>query len=258
MAATRAAAGDRVPRPNPRSRSVGREAGSGGGDVPSTRAGRRMPMTATRAYAVTATTALALLLLFAASPELPGQVSPPPPTPSPVPIASPPTWICGFRCVAPTYVKASQGSQFFGHAVALSRDGQTLAIGAPGEYGDAPDLDDYNTGAVYVFARSGYTWVQQARITASNAEFGDEFGDSVALSADGNTLVVGATGEASSATGIDGDQGDNSASYSGAVYVFTRERAETFSTGFLWTQSAYIKASNTGGDDRFGFAVALS
>jgi len=61
---------------------------------------------------------------------------------------------------------------------------------------------------------------------------------------------VGATGEASAATGIDGNQGDNSASASGAVYVFTR-------TNGVWNQQAYVKASNTEARDLFGFSLAI-
>jgi hypothetical protein len=57
---------------------------------------------------------------------------------------------------------------------------------------------------------------------ASNTDVYDMFGDAVALSADGNTLAVGASGEASAATGIDGDENDNSMDGAGAVYVFMR------------------------------------
>ncbi|HEU4729734.1 MAG TPA: integrin, partial [Kofleriaceae bacterium] len=79
----------------------------------------------------------------------------------------------------------------------------------------------------------------------------DFFGCSVALS--GDTLVVGAYGESSGATGVNpaSGQADNSASYAGAVYVFVR-------SGTTWTQQAYIKASNTGASDDFGISVALS
>ena len=59
------------------------------------------------------------------------------------------------------------------------------------------------------------------------------------MSADGNTLAVAAYWEASNATGINGNQDDNSIPQAGAVYVFTR-------SGTTWTQQAYIKASNTG------------
>src|SRR5438445_357039 len=77
---------------------------------------------------------------------------------------------------------------------------------------------------------------QQAYIKASNTGGGDELGMSVALSADGATLAVGAYSEASAATGIDGNQADNSATAAGAVYVYTR-------TGTIWSQEAYVKAS---------------
>jgi hypothetical protein len=73
----------------------------------------------------------------------------------------------------------------------------------------------------------------------------------VALSADGNTMAVGAFLENSGATGINGNQFDNTAPDAGAAYVFTR-------SGGAWTQQAYVKASNTGTEDRFGFQVALS
>ena len=70
---------------------------------------------------------------------------------------------------------------------------------------------------MYVFSRSGVVWSQQAYLKASNTDGGDNFGFSVALS--GETLAVGASGERSNATGVDGDQTNNDASSSGAVYV---------------------------------------
>ncbi|QQR89157.1 MAG: FG-GAP repeat protein [Myxococcales bacterium] len=94
-------------------------------------------------------------------------------------------------------------------------------------------------------------WSQQAYIKASNTGPGDFFGTAVALSADSNTLAVGARSEGSSATGINGDQEDNQAQGSGAVYVFTRSD-ET------WSQQAYLKASNASAYDNFGTTVALS
>ncbi|TKB53217.1 MAG: hypothetical protein E8D50_07930, partial [Nitrospira sp.] len=91
--------------------------------------------------------------------------------------------------------------------------------------------------------------VQQGYLKASNTEAGDGFGYSLALA--GDTLVVGAPGEASAATGINGTQGDNSAVNSGAVYIFTR-------TNGVWSQQAYLKASNTEADDVFGWSLALA
>ena len=158
------------------------------------------------------------------------------------------------------YVKASntEAFDFFGYSVALSADGNTLAVGAYGEdsnatgvNGDQTDNSASASGAVYVFTRTGSTWTQQAYVKASNTEAFDEFGYSVALSADGNTLAVGAYGEDSNATGVNGDQTNNSASQSGAVYVLTR-------SGASWAQQAYVKASNTGASDFFGYSVALS
>jgi FG-GAP repeat len=154
------------------------------------------------------------------------------------------------------YLKASNtgaGDQF-GASVAL--DGDTLIIGATGEAsngtgvtGDQTNNSASGSGAVYVFTRSGTTWSQQAYLKASNTGAGDQFGHSVAI--DGDTLIIGATGEASNGTGVTGDQTNNSASGSGAVYVFTR-------SGTTWSQEAYLKASNTEAGDNFGRSVALS
>jgi len=158
------------------------------------------------------------------------------------------------------YIKASNTGEFdnFGARVALS--GDTLAVGAPDEDSNATGVNDpdgqsddnaFDSGAVYVFTRTGDTWTQQAYIKASNTDADDQFGRSVAIS--GDTLAVGAPEEASNATGVNDEDGqsDDSAAYSGAVYVFTR-------TGDTWTQQAYIKASNTGAGDNFGYSVALS
>ena len=156
------------------------------------------------------------------------------------------------------YVKASNPgpADFFGR-VALSGDGATLAVGALTERSGATGIDGVQadrsalaSGAVYVYARAGDTWSQQAYVKASNAEAGDRFGYSVALSSDGSTMAVGADGEASSATGVGGDQADNGAPAAGAVYIFSR-------AGAVWSQQAYLKASNAGTSDWFEM-VALS
>ena len=156
------------------------------------------------------------------------------------------------------YIKASNtgSDDNFGSSVSMNADGNTLAVGATSEDSDATGIDGAdndlasNSGAVYVFTRSGSTWSQQAYIKASNTGSGDTFGVSVSLSGDGNTLAVGADRENSDATGIGGPDNDL-ASNSGAVYVFTR-------SGSAWSQQAYIKASNTGADDEFGVSVSLS
>ena len=64
-------------------------------------------------------------------------------------------------------------------------------------------------GAVYVFSRSDTTWTQQAYVKASNTGACDQFGFSLSLSSDGNTLAVGASREGSNATGIGADGEDN-------------------------------------------------
>ncbi len=108
-----------------------------------------------------------------------------------------------------------------------------------------------NSGAAYIFTRDGAgVWSQQAYIKASNTDAGDNFGFSIVLS--GDTLAVLAPGEDSAATGIDGDQSDNSALDAGASYVFTRDAAG------LWSQQAYVKASNTDAGDAFVFPITLS
>jgi trimeric autotransporter adhesin len=166
------------------------------------------------------------------------------------------------------YFKASNPhlAAQFGTSIALSEDGTTMAIGAPGERSlarginqDQSDTGTGNAGAVYVFVRDGTAWVQQAYVKASNthpvAGFpGDQFGTAVALSADGSVLAVGADLEDSDANGVGGgetEQNDETAGSAGAVYVFSR-------TGTTWSQQAYIKASNSERGDRFGQHLALS
>jgi len=158
------------------------------------------------------------------------------------------------------YIKASntQKSDSFGVSLAISNDGNTLAVGASGEQsiatgigGDQTDNTARGAGAVYVFTRRNESWSQQAYVKASNTQESDFFGASVAISSDGNTLAVGAFLEDSAAMGIDGDKEDNTAIDAGAVYVFTRR------DGMWWSQQAYVKASNTARNDRFGWSLAL-
>jgi hypothetical protein len=105
-------------------------------------------------------------------------------------------------------------------------------------------------GAAYVFVRSGTTWSQQAFLKPSNTGFNDWFGSRVTLSGDGNVAAIGAALEDSGATGINGNQKDESAIEAGATYLFTR-------TGTTWRQQAYIKGSNTEAYDEFGSSLAL-
>ncbi len=158
---------------------------------------------------------------------------------------------------------------YFG-LTSVSVSGDTVVIGAPqedsnatGVNGNQADNSARDSGAAYVFVRSGSTWTQEAYLKASNSEsysapYGsapngdytpDHFGWSVAVS--GDTIIVGATGEDSSATGVNGNQADNTAKQSGAAYVFTR-------SGTTWTQQAYLKASDSRTNMNFGWLVALS
>ena len=131
-------------------------------------------------------------------------------------------------------VIASDGAagDFFGISVALS--GDTALVGA--------DLDDVSAnsyqGSAYVFTRSGTTWTQQGKLTASDGAAGDLFGISVALS--GDTALVGAYGDD---VGANGDQG--------SAYVFTR-------SGTTWSLQQKLTASDGAAYDRFGNSVALS
>ncbi|HSB11688.1 MAG TPA: FG-GAP repeat protein, partial [Blastocatellia bacterium] len=117
----------------------------------------------------------------------------------------------------------------FGISVAIS--GETIVVGAP--FGDT--AAGFGSGSAYVFVRSGSVWSEQAKLTASDAAGGDEFGWSVAIS--GETIVVGAL-FGDTAAGPD----------SGSAYVFVR-------SGSVWSEQAKLTAS---GGDEFGWSVAIS
>ncbi|KAL1508514.1 hypothetical protein AB1Y20_004614 [Prymnesium parvum] len=188
------------------------------------------------------------------------------------------------------YVKATNAGSddHFGYSVAL--DGDTLAVGAYAEGScttgvattAATDNDCSGSGAAYVFKRSGTTWALEAYVKAPNAGFSEDnfgflvafrghtrgttwtfeayvkatnagqydyFGTSVAL--DGDTLAVGAYAEGSCATGVATTAAtDNGCDRAGAAYVFKR-------SGTTWTFEAYVKATNAGQYDHFGYSVAL-
>jgi FG-GAP repeat protein/cadherin-like protein len=153
------------------------------------------------------------------------------------------------------YLKASntKAGDVFGTSISIS--GDTIAVGAPEEDSNATGVngDDSNdllgySGAVYVYVRSGAIWSQQAYIKASNPGIDYFFGSGVALS--GDILIVGSGGEPSNATGLNGDQTDTSMASAGAAYLFSRP-------GTTWTQHAYLKASNTTGNDLFGDYMAV-
>ncbi len=155
------------------------------------------------------------------------------------------------------YIKASNTdiADIFGSSVAIS--GDILVVGAAYEESSSTGINQDESdnslgsgaGAVYVFERNTEVWVQQAYIKASNTNEYDQFGSKVAVS--GETIAVSARRERSSATGIGGIQTDNSADYAGATYIYKRDLDNN------WSQSAYIKASNTEQEDYFGSGIAL-
>ncbi len=133
---------------------------------------------------------------------------------------------------------ASDGAanDYFGTSVSISSDGTTALVSAP----DADPSGKTSTGAAYIFTRSGATWTQQAKLTASDGASNDFFGYSVSISSDGNTALVGAY--------LSDPSGKGNA---GAAYIFTR-------SGATWTQQAKLTASDGAADDRFGVSVSIS
>jgi hypothetical protein len=125
---------------------------------------------------------------------------------------------------------------YFGQSVAVS--GDTVVVGANGE--DGAGLD---RGAAYVFARNqggADSWGEVQKLAASDAEDGDAFGCSVAIS--GDAVVVGAYTE------------DGAGIARGAAYVFERNRSGADN----WGQVKKLTASDAGDMDYFGWSVAIS
>ncbi|HYF64462.1 MAG TPA: integrin [Herpetosiphonaceae bacterium] len=138
----------------------------------------------------------------------------------------------------------------FGWDVAI--DGDTIVVGAHEENGGAAGVNGnptYNNisraGAAYVFVRSAGVWTHHSYLKASNPGMHDLFGSSVAI--DGDTIVVGAQNESSAATGVNGNQNDDSAPVSGAAYVFVRNQG-------AWSQQAYLKSGVSSFNQYFGYS----
>jgi hypothetical protein len=144
-------------------------------------------------------------------------------------------------------LKASNVQNHMKMARSVDIHGDTVVAGSTKE-----DTTARDSGAAYVFIRDNHgSWSQQAQLKAANAQAFDQMGLSVAIH--GGTIAVGAITEDSNLTGIQlGAPTDmnNSASNSGAVYVFTRD-------GSSWTQQAYVKATNPGANDQFGHYLSL-
>jgi FG-GAP repeat len=119
----------------------------------------------------------------------------------------------------------------FGWSVALSSDGSTALVGS-----------EWDGGAAYIFTRRGSTTAQMTKLTESDRVAGDQFGSSVALSADGSTALVGGGCQPTSSPRSCGP---------GRVLVFTRN-------GSTYAQTAELTATPGTAGDNFGFSVALS
>lgn len=155
-------------------------------------------------------------------------------------------------------LKASNAgtSDKFGWRVALM--GDTAVVAANDEDSSATTIlhgssstnnTSTNSGAVYVFERSGTTWTEKAYVKPPNTGTSDNFGQSIGLW--GDTLAVRAIYEDSQTRGVfDAAQTDDLSNNAGAVYVFTR-------TGSTWSFSRYLKSSNSDADDNFGDGVIV-
>ena len=118
-------------------------------------------------------------------------------------------------------------NDLFGIRLAISTNGNTFVAssmlqsgGGRGPNASQQDFSAEESGAVYVFTRTGTTWTQRAYLKAPNSDAYDEFGSGVALSGDGNTLAIAAFGEDGGSSGAGGNMADNSVRASGAVYVY--------------------------------------
>jgi hypothetical protein len=125
-----------------------------------------------------------------------------------------------------TQLVSPDSGALFGNAVALSADGNTALVGGP--------ADNSSAGAVWVFTRSAGVWTQQTKLASPDPAA--QFGNAVALSADGATAVIGGPGDSTNV---------------GAAWVFT------FSSG-MWSQQAKLLASDAAGQALQGFSVSLS
>jgi len=125
------------------------------------------------------------------------------------------------------------GAVGYGIAVAMSTDGSTAVVGQLGysQFGAPPP------GVAHILTSDGSSRTQQAELTASDPSYDTLFGNAVAVSADGNTVIVGDPGECG--YGLENCE-------HGAAYVFVRN-------GSTWTQQAELH-----GGPGFGGAVALS
>ena len=134
-------------------------------------------------------------------------------------------------------------SDEFGTSVSLNADATYCVGGAEGEFGSPYQGTD--TGAAYVFTRSGTSWTEQAKLNASDLATFDKFGCSVDINDDGTYIAVGAEGESR--------QNNFTSSGLGAVYIFTRSGTWSQQTKITGTASSPV--TSTG---EFGSGVSLN
>jgi len=135
-------------------------------------------------------------------------------------------------------LSASDGDSddLFGFSVAVSGDGSTALLGAPGD----EDPNGTAAGSAYVFSRGDGTWIEGAKLSASDGDSDDLFGGSVAMAGDGSTALLGAP--------VDEEPNGDLA---GSAYVFSRADG-------TWSEKAKLSASDGDSNDGFGFSVAVS
>jgi hypothetical protein len=142
----------------------------------------------------------------------------------------------------PFYLKARFPASWdlFGESLALSSNGNVLAVGARGDdggvVGDELDESAAGAGAVYVFERTSLVWAQHSYLKVASPVSGDGFGMSVAMSAEGDDIVVGASSKND---------------LTGAAYIFRRD-------SITWSEVAFLEAFNAGPVDSFGMSEGIS
>lgn len=144
------------------------------------------------------------------------------------------------------------GLSVFGGSCSISDDEETVVFGAN------VDAPNGGTGAAYVYKWYGYDW-GELKITSSDGEFFDQFGKSLAISGDGDTIVVGAWLDDEPNGDLDGDP--DSTPETGSVYVYKKEGAnwvETKLTASNWRKNAFFGISVDVSDDGNRFAVGSS
>lgn len=138
------------------------------------------------------------------------------------------------------------GGHTFGESISMNSD--RMAVGQLG-----------GRGSVHIYSLIGGQWTLETVLLGREpvgVTFSFEYGRSIALSSDGEWLVVGAPRESSKATGVNGVQNDISSPASGAAFIY-RRFPDVQGQGPGWILQAYLKASNTDPNDQFGVSVAI-